>query len=130
MRNCNWLGDQPQSWEFDVIAANAPIPEELRLDVLGSRKQIVFVEGKASSLDKPLYSLLFPSATIVSRNSSREVRQAVQGLRANQDTHHTIAFGIIDNDGLRSRHKVTTPPQKIIMCDFNGLNFQVRSVIL
>ncbi len=31
---------------------------------------------------------------------------------------------------LRSRHKVTTPPQKIIMCDFNGLNFQVRSVIL
>lgn len=100
VRNCNWLGDQPQSWEFDVIAANAPIPEELRLDVLGSRKQIVFVEGKASSLDKPLYSLLFPSATIVSRNSSREVRQAVQGLRANQDTHHTIAFGIIDNDGL------------------------------
>ncbi len=33
-------------------------------------------------------------------------------------------------DALRSRHKVTTPPQKIIMCDFNGLNFQVRSVIL
>ena len=31
---------------------------------------------------------------------------------------------------LWSRHKVTTPSQKIIMCDFNGLTFQDRSVIL
>lgn len=100
VRNCTWVGDQPQSWDFDVIAASTPIPEELRLDVLESRKQIVFVEGKASSLDKPLYSLLLPSATIKCRDSSRRVRQAVQGLRANQDAHHTIAYGIIDNDGL------------------------------
>lgn len=102
VRNCTWAGDQPHSWDFDIIAAGAAIPEELRLDVLGSRKQIVFVEGRPSSLDKPLYSLLFPSATIKCKDSSRSVRQAVEGLRANQEAHHTTAFGIIDNDGLSS----------------------------
>lgn len=100
VRGCEWEGVQPRSWSFDVISSHTPIPEELRLDILGSRKQIIFVEGRPSSLDKPLYSLLLPTATVTSRNTCKEVRQAVQGLRANQSIHHISAYGIVDNDGL------------------------------
>lgn len=100
VRGCHWVGDQPDRWLFDRLPPDAPIPEELRVDVLGSRKKIVFVEGKTTSLDRPLYSLLFPSATIRGRSTSRDVKQAVAGLRANMDAHHIEAFGIVDNDGL------------------------------
>lgn len=100
VRECKWVGDQPQYWDFDILAASAPVPEELRIDILGSRKKVLFVEGKASSLDAPIYSLLFPQATVIPRDSSRDVQNAVAGLRANQEAHHTLAFGIVDNDGI------------------------------
>ena len=100
VRGCHWTRDQPVWWSFDILPPNAPIPEEVRVDVLGGRQKIVFVEGEITSLDRPLYSLLFPSATVVERSTSREVKQAVAGLRANMDAHHIEAFGVVDNDGL------------------------------
>ena len=45
VRSCEWSGDNVVSWSLDIIADLDALPEELRVDVLGSRKKMLFVEG-------------------------------------------------------------------------------------
>ena len=61
VRSCSFSGQTPVCWEADVLAPNTDIDETTKQDLLGARRAMVFVEGDESSLDKPLYSLLFPS---------------------------------------------------------------------
>ena len=98
LRSCRWSGDQCVAWEADVLEPNSELPEELKLAILGSRKRILFVEGKSSSLDFPLYTALFPGLSVVSKGNCADVQKAVLGLRGSQDIHHVKAFGLIDRD--------------------------------
>jgi hypothetical protein len=65
---------------------------------LGERRKIVFVEGVEHSLDKPLYSLLFPNASIVAKANCREVESAVVGIRGADELHWVKPFGLVDKD--------------------------------
>ena len=58
----------------------------------------MFVEGVEHSLDKPLYSLLFPNASIVAKANCREVENAVVGIRGTTELHWVKPFGLVDND--------------------------------
>ena len=100
IRSCAWNGESIASWEVDVISEAEQLPEELRVDILGSRRKVLFVEGVNSSLDRPLYALLFPNASIRPRESCRDVERAVAGLRGIQEMHHTQVFGMVDSDGM------------------------------
>jgi hypothetical protein len=100
VRGCGWQGDQVIWWDVDVLPLNEEIPDDLRVDILGSRRKILFVEGIGTSLDQPFYALLFPNVSIRPRQTAREVRAAVVALRALQALHHTRAFGLVDNDSL------------------------------
>ena len=76
------------------------IDEDLKREVVGARRQIVFVEGEDdTSLDKPLYSIVFPEVSVRSKGTAREVQQAVEGIRATGTLHWVRPFGIIDRDG-------------------------------
>ncbi len=99
IRACNFQGQNAQSWEADELPADAPIDDILKRDLLGSRRKVLFVEGTESSLDKPLYSLIFPLVSVIPKGSCREVESAVAGSRAGQDFHWLRAFGIADGDG-------------------------------
>jgi len=68
--------------------------------LIGSRRKILFIEGTTTSLDQPLYALLFPSISVRSRESCREVMRAVEGLRAVETLHRAQAFGLVDHDGM------------------------------
>ena len=105
LRSCQWNGDECVAWEADVLKPNAELPEDLKLAILGSRQRILFVEGKSSSLDFPLYAALFPELSVVSKGNCAEVQKAVLGLRGSQDLHHVKAFGLIDRDN-RTKEKV------------------------
>jgi hypothetical protein len=65
---------------------------------LGSRRHLLFVEGEEHSLDKPIYSLLFPTASVVAKQSCRDVEHAVTGIRDSGGLHWLKAFGIVDSD--------------------------------
>ncbi|MBB5709428.1 AAA family ATPase [Sphingomonas xinjiangensis] len=99
VRSCTYAGQYTQSWVVDLLPANAPMDEELQLDVLGARRQILFVEGQATSLDVPLYSLLFPTVSVRHKGASRDVIHAVGGIRETRDIAWVWAWGIIDRDG-------------------------------
>ena len=59
----------------------------------------MFVEGTTSSLDKPLYNLIFPMVSVIPKGSCRDVEHAVVGVRAGEGFHWLRAFGIADGDG-------------------------------
>ena len=107
VRGSHWQANEIQSWDLDVITDESAVPEDLRVSLLGSRRKILFIEGDDTSLDRPLYALLFPSASVSSRASCREVERCVTGLRATEGSHHAKAFGLIDNDGM-TREQVAT----------------------
>jgi ABC-type Mn2+/Zn2+ transport system ATPase subunit len=86
IRSCTYNCDSSdiQLWEADILPQKTEIDEDLKKDILGGRKKILFVEGKESSLDKPLYSILFPNVSVVAKSSCRDVEYAVVGISASQ----------------------------------------------
>lgn len=100
VRGCTWHGNDVANWDVDLLPLTAEIPEDLRVEVLGSRRKILFVEGVKASLDQPMYALLFPNVSVQPRDGSREVRRAVTGLRSVPSLHRVQAYGLVDNDGL------------------------------
>lgn len=101
VRGSVWQGDNISSWDIDVIHNPEQIPEWLWADVIGARRKILFIEGNdRTSLDQPLYSLLFPTVSIRALESCKDVMRAVKGLRAVEGVHRTRAFGLIDHDGM------------------------------
>ena len=99
LRSCKYVNSQAESWNADIVAPNTTIDDKLKRDILGSRKKIIFVEGTASSLDAPLYSLLFPEISIIPKETCRDVEHAVKSLRNLEGVHWVKVWGIVDNDG-------------------------------
>ena len=100
LRSCNFDEHSRLSWEADELPGGAPIDDVLKRDLLGARRKILFVEGTESSLDKPLYSLLFPMVSVIPKGDCHEVERAVVGARSTEGLLWLRAFGITDSDGL------------------------------
>lgn len=96
VRSYNPAGNQ--SWEFDLLPANSEITEDFKTDILGARRRILVVEGTSNSLDKSLYSTLFPNWTLLPKNNCREVEQTVGTLQTTDDLHWLSVYGIVDGD--------------------------------
>ena len=95
---CKWDGDNPRAWDADVLESGKELPEDLKRDILGARRRILFVEGTANSRDLPLYGALFPELSVVPKGSCEEVVRAVKGLGGSNQHHHVESFGLIDRD--------------------------------
>ena len=98
LRSCEWNGNRPRAWDAEVLESGAELPEDLKRDILGARRRILFVEGTTNSRDLSLYGALFPELSVIPKGSCNEVIRAVNGLRSSQEHHHVEAFGLIDRD--------------------------------
>lgn len=99
LRDCAHDLKSISTWQADLVSARADFGEDIRKDILGARRRILFVEGDEASLDKALYAILFPDVSVIAKASSRDVDQVVSGIRNAEDLHWVRAFGLIDNDG-------------------------------
>ncbi|MEO0953158.1 MAG: AAA family ATPase, partial [Pseudomonadota bacterium] len=99
LRECTYSGKRANSWLVDLLTADSTIPDEIRQDILGSRRKLLFVEGTDESLDKSLYALLYPDATVLPKGNCRQVEQAVHAIRSTESVHWARPFGIVDGDG-------------------------------
>ncbi len=86
------------SWEWEEIQSSDTLPNELLIEVLGSRKPVVFVEGENGSYDVALYRELLGDFLVIPRGSCIQVIQSVKALRANTQLHHLDVYGLIDRD--------------------------------
>ena len=95
--NKYWIKDFqfPSKWEIERIPEN-DIPDSLLMKILGSRKKILFCEGKKSSLDIQIYEILFPNYTIISLESCSNVINYTRAF--NNIPNNNIAIGIVDRD--------------------------------
>lgn len=84
-------------WQLEKIE-NSDLPEELLLDILGNRKDVLFVEGTADSDDVKLYSALYPNYYVVPCGNCRQVIERTKAFNRNTTLHHCNIFGIIDRD--------------------------------
>jgi len=105
VRGCVWSGGSPSHWQVELLPNSEDIPDDLRIDLLGSRQTILFVEGVAQSRDQPLYATLFPKASVRHRSSCTDVRRAVVGLREVEELHHALAYGLVDNDSMDAAYE-------------------------
>ncbi|WP_425153103.1 DUF4435 domain-containing protein [Candidatus Palauibacter sp.] len=99
LRSCRFSGSTVESWAADELPPETAIDNQLKRNLLGARRNIVFIEGTGESLDKPLYDLLFPMASVIPKGSRRDVERVVSGVRAGEPFHWLKAFGIVDGDG-------------------------------
>ncbi|MDA8102643.1 MAG: AAA family ATPase [Nitrospiraceae bacterium] len=89
-------------WESDLLPERGEVDDDIRRDILGGRRKLLFVEGKEHSLDKPLYAILFPQASVTAKSTCKDVERAVSAIRSVETFHWLSAFGIVDNDGRSS----------------------------
>lgn len=88
--------EYPSRWTIDNIDENE-IPEELLLKLLGSRKKILFCEGKRNSLDSKIFELLFENYTITPVETCKDVMNFTRAFNRIPNTV-AKAYGIIDRD--------------------------------
>ena len=73
--------------------------EQLILDILGTRKPVLFVEGDDThSIDFKLYSLIFPDYTVKAMGSCNKVIETVRSFNDMATFHHLDSWGIVDRD--------------------------------
>lgn len=84
-------------WKLEKIQDNE-LPEELLFDILGSRKNVLFVEGEKSSYDTQLYTILYPNYYVIACGSCTQVIARTKAFRNNPTLHHCKVYGLIDRD--------------------------------
>lgn len=112
-RSCVYEGDSVTAYDIDLLEKTSGIDDDLKITILGERRKIVFVEGVEHSLDKPLYSLLFPNASVVAKADCREVEYAVVGITSTAELHWVKPYGLVDND--------SSEPQRIADLNTKGV---------
>jgi ABC-type cobalamin/Fe3+-siderophores transport system ATPase subunit len=65
IRGCDCTNKHQVIWDADFLAASNVIPDEIKKDILGSKRDLLFVEGKVESLDKQVYQLIYPTVSVI-----------------------------------------------------------------
>ena len=93
-----------EHWEFEKLT-DGDLPEELSLEILGSRRNVIFVEGEKNSYDYQLYTQLYPNYLIIPCGGCSTVIQKTKAFRNSEALHGYKVFGLIDRD-YRSQYEI------------------------
>ena len=93
-----------EHWKLEKLDSTE-LPEDLLLDVLGSRKNILFVEGEKNSYDTQLYNELYPDYHVIPCGSCTQVIARTKVFKNNPALHHCQVYGLIDRD-YRSEYEI------------------------
>jgi len=86
----------PNKWEIEDIPENE-LPESLMLELLGSRKDILFCEGDKGGPDEKIYNILFDNLTVTPVKSCFSVMNYTKAFNKLPNVL-TKAYGLIDSD--------------------------------
>lgn len=98
LRSCQWNGKNIKDWDADLISETDAIPSSIKREIIGSKRDILFVEGNYESLDRQIYSLIYPNVTVMPQGSCTQVEKAVEGIKGTEKLHWINAYGLIDAD--------------------------------
>lgn len=90
--------DGAANWTWEEVPKVDTIPENLVIEIVGNRKNLIFCEGERTSYDAILYQAAFPDYHVVPRGGCEKVIESTKAVRGNPSLHHLQAYGIIDSD--------------------------------
>lgn len=87
-------------WDWEFIQDQDSISEAMLLELLGSRKRALVVEGVKGGKDSTLYQLLFPEYLIIPVGSCSKVIEVVKSLNGADASqlHRLNVTGLVDRD--------------------------------
>lgn len=87
-----------QKWDYALLDSNE-FSDDLLLEILGNRQGVLFVEGtQDKSVDRKLYSRLFPKYSIMPLEGCASVIQATKAYNKLPMLHYKTIKGIVDRD--------------------------------
>jgi len=94
-----WLrAYEKDRWDWHVLPPEQNLPERLLLEILGSRKPILFVEGERDSLDHFVFSRLYPSHSVTPCGGASAVIHATCSFASLKHFHNLECSGLVDRD--------------------------------
>ena len=88
-----------QLWDYALIERDESLPDELYMEVLGSRKPILFIEGTdTNSIDSKLYPFIFPDYLVKPMGGCQKVIETTKAFSQLKDFHMLDSRGIVDRD--------------------------------
>lgn len=100
-RTAIWIKDYnaaEHSWRYQIIAGGE-LPDEIFLQMMGSRRPILFTEGDTShSIDIRLYSVVFPEFTVKPLGSCDKVIESTRTMQSLKSMHRIESYGLVDRD--------------------------------
>ena len=86
-------------WDYELIESNESFPEEVYMEILGSRKPILFIEGTdTDSIDSKLYPFIFPDYLVKPMGGCQKVIETTKAFGQLKDFHTLDSKGIVDRD--------------------------------
>lgn len=105
-----------KNWDYEKIEDES-LPQDLLLEILGSRKDVLFVEGLQNSLDISLYSLLLPDFFIVPCGSCQTVIENTKVFSKSPMLVWCKVRGIVDRDYRSEEEIEKLAKQKVFTCE-------------
>lgn len=100
-RTAIWIKDYNaahHSWRYQIIA-DGELPDDVFLQMMGSRRPILFIEGDVShSIDMRLYSVVFPEFTVKPLGSCDKVIESTRTMQSLKSMHRIESYGLVDRD--------------------------------
>lgn len=98
---CVWVKSydaEVRAWDYEVMPPG-DVREELFVDLIGTRKPVLFIEGDARhSIDARLYPLVFPDCTVRPLGSCDKVIETTRAFNDLKNMHHLESRGVVDRD--------------------------------
>jgi len=89
-------------WEYDFLDVDdySDLPDDLLLEIIGTRQKIVFVEGTKDSYDYKLYQELYRDSGyhVIPCGGCQEVVRLVKAKRTYEKLQAIKVYGIVDRD--------------------------------
>ncbi|MED7819390.1 MULTISPECIES: DUF4435 domain-containing protein [unclassified Francisella] len=116
VRNYNALSNH---WDYDEISNdNGSLPKELVVELIGSKKPILFCEGNdRTSLDYKLYSILFTNYTVIPAGGHKQVTAYCKSFNNQKKLFCNEAVAIVDKDYYSEEYRKKLLRKSIFMLD-------------
>jgi ABC-type cobalamin/Fe3+-siderophores transport system ATPase subunit len=118
--------EYPNKWEIERLNEKSELtgkfPKELLSEILGARKPILFCEGKKSSLDYFVYSILFREEVIVYPvEGHNKVIEYTRAYNNSPIMDNNKAYGIVDRDLMSEEQILALEEDNVFSLPFNEI---------
>lgn len=118
--------EYPNKWEIERLDEKSELtgkfPKELLSEILGARKPILFCEGKKSSLDYFVYSILFREEVIVYPvEGHNKVIEYTRAYNNSPIMDNNKAYGIVDSDLMSEEQILALEEDNVFSLPFNEI---------